>query len=100
MRPTPTARSIVIPLKEPAWRRWLWPLLGSFSVLALMAASAALDRHDEAVAERRVQQLRDAHEQGRQAGLREAAQGVDVPTRQAFNHGFLEGVRLCHRGQP
>jgi hypothetical protein len=99
MRPTPTARSIVIPLKEPAWRRWLWPLLGCLSVLALLAASAALDQYDEAVLERRTQQLRDAREQGRQEGLREASQGIDVPTRQAFNNGFLEGLRVCTGGR-
>lgn len=100
MRPTPTARSIVIPLKEPAWRRWLWPLLGCLSVLALMAGAAALDHHDEAAAQRRMHELRNAHEQGRQQGLREAAQGIDVPSRQAFNNGWFEGLRFCHRGQP
>ena len=99
MRPTRTAQRIVIPLKEPAWRRMLWPLLASGAVLALMAGSAALDQYDEAVAERRVQQLRDAHEQGRQQGIREAAQGLDVPSRQAFNNGFLEGLRVCTGGQ-
>lgn len=99
MRPTPTARNIVIPLKQPMWQRWLWPLLACTAVLALMAGSAALDEFDQAAAERRVQQLRDAHEQGRQQGIREAAQGLDAPSRHAFNTGFLEGLRTCTRGQ-
>ena len=98
MRPTRTARSIVIPLKEPAWRRWLWPLLGCLAVLAMVAAGAAIDEHDQAVEQRRATALRDAHEQGRQQGLREAARGVDVPSRQAYNTGFIEGLRVCHRG--
>lgn len=100
MTPTPTARRIVIPLKEPAWRRWLWPLLGCLGMLALTAGSAALDQYDQAALDRSVQQLRDAHEQGRQQGLREALQGTDVPTRHAYNNGWLEGLRFCHRGQP
>ena len=72
---------------------------GTLAVVALVAASAAIDQHDQAMDERRTQQLRDAHEQGRQAGLREALQGVDVPTRKACNHGFLEGMRVCQGGQ-
>jgi hypothetical protein len=100
MRPTPTARSIVIPLKEPVWRRWLWPLLGCLSMMALLVAMAALDEHDQAALERHTQQLRHAHEQGRQQGLRDAMQGVDVPTRHAYNTGWLEGLRVCHGGQP